>query len=100
MLIYVDVYVCMFVDVLLIFTVKILFTTQVLQEDSGVNRLQESLALFGTILTYPFFLKCAIIIFMNKTDLFAEKIKKSHLNQYFPEYTGKLVSSCGIFMAL
>eukprot|EP00731_Ephydatia_muelleri_P017783 Em0010g881a len=61
---------------------------QVLQEDSGVNRLQESLALFGTILTYPFFLKCAIIIFMNKTDLFAEKIKKSHLNQYFPEYTG------------
>ena len=30
-----------------------------------------------------------MILFLNKRDLFAEKIKKVSLRDYFPEYTGE-----------
>jgi hypothetical protein len=30
-----------------------------------------------------------MILFLNKTDLFAEKIKKTSINTAFPMYTGK-----------
>ncbi|KAK7896491.1 hypothetical protein WMY93_021816 [Mugilogobius chulae] len=61
---------------------------QVLYESENDNRLRESLALFETILAYPFFSESATILFLNKTDLLEEKIVKSHLMTYFPEYKG------------
>lgn len=53
------------------------------------NRLTESLALFITILTCPWFQDSSIILFLNKTDLLEEKIAHSHLATYFPAYSGK-----------
>ena len=53
-----------------------------------VNRLQESVALFQTILGYPWFANSSIILFLNKKDLLEEKIAHSHLVDYFPEYKG------------
>ena len=53
-----------------------------------VNRLEESRALFQTILTYPWFQHAAIVLFLNKKDLLEEKIKTSHLADYFPEFDG------------
>lgn len=51
--------------------------------------MEESKALFKTIITYPWFLNSSVILFLNKKDLLEEKIMYSHLISYFPEYTGK-----------
>lgn len=45
--------------------------------------------LFDSICNNKFFIDTSIILFLNKKDLFAEKIKKSPLTICFPEYTGK-----------
>ncbi|CAB1323254.1 unnamed protein product [Coregonus sp. 'balchen'] len=52
------------------------------------NRMHESLMLFDSICNNKFFIDTSIILFLNKKDLFAEKIKKSALSICFPEYTG------------
>ncbi|XP_037547911.1 guanine nucleotide-binding protein G(q) subunit alpha [Nematolebias whitei] len=61
---------------------------QVLAESSSENRMEESMALFKTIITYKWFDKSSIILFLNKIDLLEEKIMYSHLVDYFPEYDG------------
>ena len=50
--------------------------------------MEESKALFRTIITYPWFEKSSVILFLNKKDLFEEKIQHSHLVDYFPEFDG------------
>ncbi len=50
--------------------------------------MEESKALFRTIITYPWFRSSSIILFLNKTDLLEEKIETSHLADYFPDYDG------------
>ena len=52
------------------------------------NRMQESLKLFDSICNNKWFTDTSIILFLNKKDLFEEKIKKSSLTICFPEYTG------------
>lgn len=44
--------------------------------------------MFQTILTNPVLAKPSIILFLNKRDIFDEKILTSHLADYFPAYTG------------
>ncbi|XP_045923093.1 guanine nucleotide-binding protein subunit alpha-14-like [Micropterus dolomieu] len=61
---------------------------QVLYESENDNRLRESLALFKTILSYSWFQESSTILFLNKADLLQEKITKSHLATYFPDFTG------------
>lgn len=53
------------------------------------NRMNESLALFRTIVSYPWFANSSIILFMNKKDLLEEKIMTSHLVDYFPDFEGE-----------
>lgn len=53
--------------------------------------MEESKALFKTIITYPWFQQSSVILFLNKKDLLEEKIMYSHLVDYFPEYDGELV---------
>ncbi|XP_017538719.1 guanine nucleotide binding protein (G protein) alpha v1 isoform X1 [Pygocentrus nattereri] len=61
-----------------------------LVEDPSVNRLQESLKLFSSICNNVFFRSTSMILFMNKIDLFQEKILHSgrHLRYYLPLYRG------------
>lgn len=61
---------------------------QVLVECDNENRMEESKALFRTIITYPWFTNSSVILFLNKRDLLEEKILYSHLADYFPEYDG------------
>uniref|UniRef100_A0A0K0F8J0 Guanine nucleotide-binding protein subunit alpha n=3 Tax=Strongyloides TaxID=6247 RepID=A0A0K0F8J0_STRVS len=61
---------------------------QVLVESDNENRMEESKALFRTIITYPWFTNSSVILFLNKKDLLEEKIMYSHLADYFPEYDG------------
>ncbi|XP_075255158.1 guanine nucleotide-binding protein G(i) subunit alpha-like [Convolutriloba macropyga] len=59
-----------------------------LAEDEETNRLQESMRLFDSICNNKWFIETSIILFLNKKDLFEEKITKSPLTHCFPEYTG------------
>ncbi|VDM42713.1 unnamed protein product [Toxocara canis] len=60
----------------------------VLWEDATQNRLKESLALFKNIWNNRWLKTISVILFLNKQDLLAEKIKsKRHLLEtYFPEF--------------
>ncbi|TRZ02869.1 hypothetical protein DNTS_026734 [Danionella cerebrum] len=53
------------------------------------NRMRESVALFDTVVHFPFFAECKIILFLNKTDKLTEKIQSSDLKTYFPEFEGR-----------
>ena len=48
----------------------------------------ESMKLFDSICNNRWFESTSIILFLNKKDLFSEKIVKSPLTMCFPEYTG------------
>uniref|UniRef100_H3DDD7 Guanine nucleotide-binding protein subunit alpha n=1 Tax=Tetraodon nigroviridis TaxID=99883 RepID=H3DDD7_TETNG len=61
---------------------------QFLVESDNENRMEESKALFRTIITYSWFQSSSVILFLNKKDLLEEKIMCSHLVDYFPEYDG------------
>eukprot|EP01104_Vermistella_antarctica_P009841 TRINITY_DN257_c0_g1_i1.p1 TRINITY_DN257_c0_g1~~TRINITY_DN257_c0_g1_i1.p1 ORF type:complete len:355 (-),score=122.09 TRINITY_DN257_c0_g1_i1:368-1432(-) len=61
---------------------------QTLREDDTQNRMKESLLLFDEICNSPWFRDTAFILFLNKTDLFREKIARVDLSVCFPAYTG------------
>jgi len=61
---------------------------QVLYEDENVNRLDEALNLFENICNSRWFRDTSIILFLNKKDLFAEKLKSVPLTHTFPDFSG------------
>lgn len=61
--------------------------------ETSENRMEESKALFKTIITYPWFQNSSIILFLNKKDIYEEKILTSHIIDYFPEYDGELLKN-------
>ncbi|CAL9734527.1 guanine nucleotide-binding protein alpha-2 subunit [Monosporozyma servazzii] len=73
---------------LVIFCVSLSEYDQFLVEDSEQNRFQESLVLFDNIVNSRWFARTSIVLFLNKIDLFAEKLKKKPLENYFPDYNG------------
>ncbi|KIM45751.1 hypothetical protein M413DRAFT_442360 [Hebeloma cylindrosporum] len=72
----------------LVFLVSLSEYDQMLYEDESVNRMQEALTLFDSICNSRWFVKTSIILFLNKIDLFAEKLPRSPLEDYFPDYQG------------
>ncbi|KAK2494114.1 hypothetical protein MC885_018060 [Smutsia gigantea] len=52
------------------------------------NRMHESMKLFDSICNNKWFTDTSIILFLNKKDLFEEKVKKSPLTICYPEYAG------------
>uniref|UniRef100_A0A8D0G9R0 Uncharacterized protein n=1 Tax=Sphenodon punctatus TaxID=8508 RepID=A0A8D0G9R0_SPHPU len=74
----------------IIFCVALSGYDQVLHEDETTNRMHESLKLFDSICNNKWFTDTSIILFLNKKDIFEEKIKKSPLTICFPEYTGPI----------
>lgn len=58
-----------------------------LEEDGATNRLQESLELFSTVTSSSYFSDKGWILFLNKKDLFEEKIKVKPLNKFFSNVT-------------
>jgi len=61
---------------------------QVLYEDENTNRMVEALNLFEEICNSRWFRETSMILFLNKKDLFGEKIAKVPLSKYFPDYAG------------
>ena len=60
----------------------------VLREDSRINRMVESIKLFSNICNNQWFLNTSMVLFLNKKDLFEEKIVKSPLQICFADYVG------------
>lgn len=52
------------------------------------NRMDESLDLFQSVINSRWFLRTSIILFLNKIDVFKQKLPKVPLDKYFNEYTG------------
>lgn len=48
--------------------------------------MQEALTLFDSICNSRWFVKTSIILFLNKIDLFREKLPLSPLDRYFPDF--------------
>lgn len=57
-------------------------------QHSGKTRLQESLDLFKLISQIQILDNASFILFLNKKDLFEQKIEHSPLVEHFPEYDG------------
>jgi len=72
-----------------IFVAAISAYDQVLFEDENVNRMEEALNLFENICNSRWFHSTSIILFLNKCDLFREKIERVPLTVAFPEYRGE-----------
>jgi len=71
---------------------------QVLFEDNAVNRMVESLMLFEDICNSPWFKDTAMILFLNKRDLFEDKIKTVPLAvcPVFANYNGPQTYDAGV----
>lgn len=73
---------------LIIFCVALSEYDQVLLEESTQNRMAESLVLFDSIINSRWFARTSVVLFLNKIDVFTEKLPYSPLENYFPDYTG------------
>ncbi|KEZ41263.1 hypothetical protein SAPIO_CDS7353 [Scedosporium apiospermum] len=72
----------------IIFCVALSEYDQVLLEESSQNRMMESLLLFDSVVNSRWFIRTSIILFLNKVDIFREKLSRSPLGNYFPDYSG------------
>ena len=50
--------------------------------------MMESLVLFDSVVNSRWFMRTSIVLFLNKVDLFKEKLGRSPLGNYFPDYSG------------
>jgi len=72
----------------ILFCVALSEYDQTLREEDSMNRMKESLLLFDEVCNSHWFRNTTFIVFFNKTDLFAEKIKTVDLRCCFENYTG------------
>ena len=74
----------------ILFIVALSEFNQTLFEDKSINRMQESLNLFEHIINLNWFKSTSIILFLNKRDIFFEKLNEmeQQIVDYFPEYKG------------
>lgn len=73
---------------LIIFCVALSEYDQVLLEENNQNRMAESLVLFESVINSQWFARTSVVLFLNKIDVFTEKLPYSPLENYFPDYTG------------
>ena len=69
----------------IIFVVGVSEYDQVMFEDDKTNRLVDSLRLFEEMANHPLFANASLVLFFNKRDLFAEKIRRVDLRQPNPD---------------
>ncbi|KAI8903417.1 hypothetical protein PhCBS80983_g02655 [Powellomyces hirtus] len=73
---------------------------QMLVEDMAVSRMLDALVLFESIVNHRLLKKISIILFLNKTDLFVQKLNWSPVKRFFPDYTGQNdLKSAGTYFA-
>lgn len=60
-----------------------------LAEDKEANQMAEALVLFDAICNSAWFVRTSMILFLNKVDLFRQKLPHSPIRAHFPEYGGR-----------
>ncbi|EIN05403.1 heterotrimeric G protein alpha subunit 4 [Punctularia strigosozonata HHB-11173 SS5] len=61
---------------------------QCLVEDKDAHQMQDAMTIFDSICTSAWFKQTSIILFLNKQDLFEQKIQHSNIKDFFPDYEG------------
>lgn len=59
---------------------------QFLDEDPSVNRMDDSIELFRAMFYNPFLAKCSFILFLNKKDLFEQKLRYVPLQKFYRNF--------------
>jgi len=59
---------------------------QYCEEDGETNRMIESMNVFKDVINNKWFTETPIMLFLNKVDLFDDKIQKVNLGDYFSKY--------------
>lgn len=72
----------------IIFCVSLSEYDQTLLEAPDKNRLEESLSLFESVVNSMWFKRTAVILCLNKIDIFIDKLQTLPLENYFPDYVG------------
>jgi len=76
-----------FVDITaVIFLVAINEFDMFIEEDNKTNRMEETIKLFQKLTGAQWFENVSFILFLNKSDLFIEKIKQKSLREFFEDY--------------
>jgi hypothetical protein len=57
--------------------------------------MEDSLQVFESIVNSRWFAHSSIVLFMNKADIFLDKIQRAPLENYFLNYKGKYRHVCG-----
>eukprot|EP01103_Thecamoeba_quadrilineata_P004347 TRINITY_DN14061_c0_g1_i1.p1 TRINITY_DN14061_c0_g1~~TRINITY_DN14061_c0_g1_i1.p1 ORF type:complete len:352 (-),score=40.27 TRINITY_DN14061_c0_g1_i1:93-1148(-) len=74
-----------------VFCVAISEFNMSMEEEPAVNRLQEAIFLFDEVVNCSWLDKAGSILFLNKFDLFQEKIMNgTDLKSFFPDYDGEV----------
>ncbi len=71
-----------------IFFVALSEYDQKLAEDNSTNRMSESLKLFADVCNHQWFADASVVLFLNKSDVFAQKITHTPITCAFPDYSG------------
>lgn len=72
----------------LIFVVAVSEYNQVMFEDECTNRIEDSLDLFEEIINTTWFRNTSAVLFLNKVDILEEKITRTPISDFFPDYEG------------
>uniref|UniRef100_A0A8R1INR6 Uncharacterized protein n=1 Tax=Caenorhabditis japonica TaxID=281687 RepID=A0A8R1INR6_CAEJA len=69
---------------------------QKLAEDDQMNRMEEAMNLFWRVFGGKYFNKSSIILFLNKIDIFREKIKTVQIRDHFVKFEGDNTYETGV----
>ncbi|KDQ17576.1 hypothetical protein BOTBODRAFT_105257 [Botryobasidium botryosum FD-172 SS1] len=73
----------------ILFLVSLSGYDQCLFEDKDANQMQDAMAIWDSICHSQWFKQTSIILFLNKNDLFEDKVRHSDIKTHFPDYEGK-----------
>lgn len=71
-----------------LFVVAISGYDQCLIEDKDSNQMHEAFMIFDSVCNSQYFVNTAMILFLNKIDIFKDKLVTSDLSRWFPDYNG------------
>jgi len=76
-----------------IFCASLSCYNQELHEDTNINRMDDSIQLFDEIINNQWFTNTPVLLFLNKVDLFKQKLQTTPITTCFPDYKGDLTDS-------
>ncbi|KAI1929830.1 hypothetical protein LOZ58_000648 [Ophidiomyces ophidiicola] len=72
----------------LLFMVALSGYDQCLVEDQNANQMHEAMMLFESLVNGEWFKRKPVILFLNKIDLFRDKLPHSPVSKHFPDFKG------------